>query len=393
MAAELVNCPAPGRLSVISAAAYVLLLWSTAFQATAAGIDAKEAELRQVRTRIEAIRKQIHADAERRDALSGQLKQADLEIQSARERLSAVRGRRIESEQKLAGLRNEQAETQRAVAGEREELGAELTVAYMNGRQEQLKLLLNQRDPAAVGRMMAYYGYFGRARAERITSITEHLAHLELLGESIATETARLRELEAENQRDVKALAGARERRAQTLAEVQAKLRTRNDQLAKLQSDAQALEKLVEQLRRAIEEFPELAEQPFQRVKGKLPWPVKGSLLAKYGQLRAGGPLKWQGVVIAAERGAQVRAPFYGRVVYADWLPGLGLLVVLDHGGGYMTLYGHNEQVYRRVGDRVAPGDALAAVGEAAGLGRPGLYLEIRKGKQTLDPQEWLGKP
>jgi murein hydrolase activator len=388
-----VNRPVTGRLSVIFAAAYVLLLCSPAFQAAAAGIDTKEAELRQVRTRIEAIRKQIHADAERRDALSGQLKQADLEIQSARERLSSVRGRRIESEQKLAGLRNEQAERQRAVAGEREELGAELTVAYMNGRQEQLKLLLNQRDPAAVGRMMAYYGYFGRARAERITSITEHLAHLELLGESIAAETARLRELEAENQRDVKALAGARERRAQTLAEVQAKLRTRNDQLAKLQSDAQALEKLVEQLRRAIEEFPELAEQPFQKVKGKLPWPVKGSLLAKYGQLRAGGPLKWQGVVIAAERGTQVRSPYYGRVVYADWLPGLGLLIVLDHGGGYMSLYGHNEQVYRRVGDRVAPGDALAAVGEAAGLGRPGLYLEIRKGKETLDPQEWLGKP
>jgi septal ring factor EnvC (AmiA/AmiB activator) len=380
-------------VSVISAAAYVLLLWSTAFQAGAAGVDAKEAELRQVRTRIEAIRKQIHADAERRDALTGQLKQADLQIQSARERLAEVRSRRIESEQKLAGLRNEQAQTQRAVVDERDELGTELKIAYMNGRQEQLKLLLNQRDPAALGRMMAYYGYFGRARAERITSITEHLAHLELLGESIATETARLRDLEEENQRDVRALAGARERRAQTLAEVQAKLRTRNDQLAKLQSDAQALEKLVEQLRRAIEEFPELAEQPFQRVKGKLPWPVKGSLLAKYGQLRAGGPLKWQGVVIAADRGAQVRSPYYGRVVYADWLPGLGLLIVLDHGGGYMSLYGNNEQVYRRVGDRVAPGDVLAAVGEAAGLGRPGLYLEIRKGKQTLDPQDWLGKP
>jgi septal ring factor EnvC (AmiA/AmiB activator) len=379
-------------VSVVSAAAYVLLLWSAAFQASAAGIDAKEAELRQVRTRIEAIRKQIHADAERRDALTGQLKQADLEIQSARERLAEVRTRRIESEQKLAGLRNEQAQTQREVEDERDELASEIKVAYMNGRQEQLKLLLNQRDPAALGRMMAYYGYFGRARAERITSITEHLAHLDLLGESITTETARLRELEADNARDVKALAGARERRAQTLAEVQTKLRTRNDQLAKLQSDAQALEKLVEQLRRAIAEFPELAEQPFQRVKGKLPWPVKGSLLAKYGQLRAGGPLKWQGLVIAADRGTQVRAPFYGRVVYADWLPGLGLLIVLDHGGGYMTLYGHNEQVYRRVGDRVAPGDVLAAVGEAAGLGRPGLYLEIRKGKQTLDPQEWLGK-
>jgi murein hydrolase activator len=381
------------RPYLAAAAAYVLLLCLSAFQAGAAGIDSKEAELRQVRTRIESIRKAIHADAERRDALSGQLKQADLQIQSARERLTAVRTRRIDSEQKLAGLKTEQANTQRAVVDERDALGAELKVAYMNGRQEQLKLLLNQRDPAAAGRMMAYYGYFGRARAARITSITEHLAHLELLGERITAETTRLRELEAENARDVKALAGARQRRAQTLADVQAKLRTRNDQLARLQADAQALEKLVEQLRRAIEEFPELAEQPFQRVKGKLPWPVKGKVLARYGALRAGGPLKWQGLVIAAERGVQVRAPYYGRVVYADWLPGLGLLIVLDHGGGYMSLYGHNEQVYRRVGDRVAPGDALAAVGEAAGLGRPGLYLEIRKGKQTLDPQDWLGRP
>jgi murein hydrolase activator len=361
-----------------------------AFQAVGASVDAKEAELKQVRTRIESIRQAIHADAERRDALSGQLRDADMEIQSARERLADVRARRVASESKLADLRSERADTQRQIDAQRDELAAELKVAYMNGRQEQLKLLLNQRDPAQLGRMMAYYGYFGRARAERITEIGEHLAHLDLLTESIASETQKLKGIEEDNARDVKALAAARERRVQTLAMVQSKLKTRNDELGKLQRDATALEKLVEELRRAIEEFPELAEQPFPRVKGKLPWPVKGTLLARFGQLRAGGPLKWQGVVIAAERGAQVRAPYHGRVVYADWLPGLGLLVVLDHGGGYMSLYGHNEQLYRRVGDRVAPGDVIAAVGDAAGLGKPGLYLEIRKGKQALDPLTWL---
>jgi septal ring factor EnvC (AmiA/AmiB activator) len=117
---------------------------------------------------------------------------------------------------------------------------------------------------------------------------------------------------------------------------------------------------------------------------------VKGTVLAKFGQLRAGGPLKWQGLVIGAQRGTQVRSPYHGRVVYADWLPGLGLLLVLDHGGGYMSLYGNNEQLYRRVGDRVAPGDVLSAVGDAAGVGKPGLYLEIRKGRQALDPATWL---
>lgn len=358
----------------------------------AASPDAKEAELKRVRGRIDAIRRAIHADAERRDALAGQVKEAELKIQSARERLSDVRARRIASENRLADLKAEQAATSKRIDAERDALSGELQVAYMNGRQEQLKLLLNQQDPARLGRMMAYYGYFGRARAERITAISDHLAHLELIADNIALETEKLIELENDQARDVKVLAGARDQRARTLAQVQSKIKTRNDQLAKLQSEARALEKLVEELRRAIEEFPELAEQPFQRVKGKLPWPVKGSLLARFGQVRAGGPLKWQGVVIGANRGTQVRSPYYGRVVYADWLPGLGLLVVVDHGGGYMSLYGHNEQVYRRVGDRVSPGDALSAVGDAAGIGKPGLYFEIRKGRAPLDPSAWLQK-
>lgn len=315
-----------------------------------------------------------------------------MKIQSARERLFDVRSQRIASENRLSELKDEQATTNRRIDTEREALAAELKVAYMNGHQEQLKLLLNQQDPARLGRMMSYYGYFGRARAERITAISEHLAHLELISENIEAETQKLRELEQDQARDVKALAGARDQRARTLAQVQSKIKTRNDELAKLQREAQALEKLVEELRRAIEEFPELAEQPFQRVKGKLPWPVKGSLLARFGQLRAGGPLKWQGVVIGADRGTQVRSPYYGRVVYADWLPGLGLLVVVDHGSGFMSLYGHNEQVYRRVGDRVSPGDALSAVGDAAGLGKPGLYFEIRKGREPQDPGAWLVK-
>ena len=374
-------------------AAFVLgwgFVAAAAPSATAAGVDAKETELKQIRTRIESIRKAIHADAERRDALAGQLKSADKAIQSARERLGEIRSQRAATERKLSALRHEQAETQRQVDEERSALAAELATAYMNGRQEQLKLLLNQQDPAQLGRAMTYYGYFARARADRIERIGDHLEDLALLGENISGEAARLKALEAESERNVQLLADARRQRAQTLAQVQAKLKSRNQELAKLQRDARALEDLVAQLRRAIDEFPELAEQPFQRVKGKLPWPVTGKVLAKFGELRAGGPLKWQGIVIGADRGTQVRSPYHGRVVYADWLPGLGLLLVLDHGDGYMSLYGNNEQLYRRVGERVAPGDILSAVGDAAGVGKPGLYLEIRKGRQTLDPGSWL---
>jgi murein hydrolase activator len=358
----------------------------------AAAPEVKEAELKQIRGRIESIRRSIHAEAERRDALSTQVRKADVAIQTARERLAAIRDRRVATEKRLRELKAEQSLTERRIDAEREALTGELQVAYINGRQEQLKLLLNQGDPAQLSRMMAYYGYLSRTRAARITAINEHLAHLDLVAENIAAESEKLKQLEAENAREVQALSGARERRAHTLEQVQSRIRSRNEELAKLQREARALEQLIEELRRAIDEFPDLAEQPFQRVKGKLPWPVKGKVLARFGQPRAGGPLTWQGVVIGAKRGAQVRAPTHGRVVYADWLPGLGMLVVLDHGGGYLTLYGHNEQLYRRVGDRVRPGDPLAAVGEVAGVGQSGLYFEIRQGKKTVNPAEWLAK-
>lgn len=381
------------RAAVLALCLCLLLPATCPRIAQAAAVNAKEAELKQVRTRIESIRKAIQEDAERRDTLAVQLKGTELEIQSAREQLGEIRERRQAAEAHLKSLQVERVETQSRIDMQRAALAGELRVAYKNGREEQIKFLLNQGDPARLGRMMSYYGYFGRARAQLITEINDHLAHLDLLTENIAAESAKLKAIETDSARQVSSLANARDRRAQTLAQVQSSLKTRGDELAKLERDARALEKLVEELRRAIEEFPQLADQPFQRIKGKLPWPVKGPLLARFGQLRAGGPLKWQGVLISAARGSQVRAPFYGRVVYADWLPGLGLLLVLDHGGGFMSLYGHNEQLYRRVGDRVSPGDAVAAVGEIAGVGKPGLYLEIRQGRKVLDPADWLGKP
>ncbi|HEY6643071.1 murein hydrolase activator EnvC family protein [Povalibacter sp.] len=380
-------------LGAAIAAISLLCLVGTLPAHSAADPAAKEGELKQVRSRIESIRKSIQAEAEKRDSLNQAVRKADLEVQSARERLSDVRQRREAAESRLRTLEVERADTQRKIDGERESLAGELRVAYMNGRQEQLKLMLSQDDAAQLGRTMAWYGYFGRARAERITAITEHLSHLDLLTENISAEAARLKALEADQAKEVKSLAGARDQRKVTLAKVQATIKTRNDELTKAQREAQALEKLVEQLRRAIQDFPDFGDQPFARARGKLPWPVKGSVLARFGQIRSGGPLKWQGIVIGAERGAQVRAPFPGRVVYADWLPGLGLLLVLDHGGGFMSLYGHNEQLYRKVGDRVAAGESLSVVGEASGFGRAGLYLEIRQGRKALDPAPWLSKP
>lgn len=364
---------------------------------------AKEAELRQMRERIETVRKSIQADAERRDSLVGELKQADENIQARRSELADVRSRRLAAEQQIRALQQEQTQTQLKLQIERESLAKELKLTYMNGRNEQLKLLLNQQDPAQLGRMLNYYGYFGRARAEHIKTITEQLAHLELLAERISAETDKLRDIEDESERHAQALVSARQKRANTLAQVENKLKTGNERLNKLRADAQALERLVDELRKAMARAAAQARANKSNGRsvpdraptgrGTWPWPVKGEVLARFGQLRSGGPLKWEGLMIGSSPGAQVRAPAAGRVLYSDWLPGLGLLLVLDHGGGIMSLYGHNEQLYKKVGEQVNAGDLLSVAGATGIEDHSGVYLEIRNGKQPVDPLNWLGKP
>jgi septal ring factor EnvC (AmiA/AmiB activator) len=351
----------------------------------------KEAELKKVNARIEKVRKAVNEDIEKRDQLSARLRDAELGVQASRRQLEEVRAQRIASEARLADLEREQAQREGELAAERGALAGELRTAYVNGREEQLKLLLNQQDPAAFGRMLAYYGYFGRARAERIAGIRDKLEHLMLLREKIAAETMRLRELESQQAQEVAALKDAQQRRGQAVAAIDTQIKSRGGEIKRLESQARGLEKLIADLRKALESVPVARQAPFEPLKGKLPWPVQqGKVLARFGQPRAGGSLRWQGMLIGTERGARVRAPFAGRVAYADWLPGMGLMIVLDHGGGYLSLYGHNEEVFRKVGDPVAAGDVIGSVGDSGGHNQPALYFEVRRGREPVNPENWL---
>jgi septal ring factor EnvC (AmiA/AmiB activator) len=351
----------------------------------------KEAELRKVNSKIEKVRKSVNADIEKRDRLSVQLRDAELGVQDARKRLEAVRAERIASEGRLRELELERAKLDKELAGERGALAGELRAAYVNGREEEIKLLLNQEDPATFGRMLQYYGYLGRARAERIGSIRDKLEHLALVRQKIAAEHARLRELETGQEREVAALRSAQEKRSKAVASINNQIKSRGGELQRLESQARGLEKLIADLRKALRDVPVAKQAPFEPLKGKLPWPVQqGRVLARFGQPRAGGSMRWQGMLIGTDRGARVRAPFAGRVAYADWLPGMGLMLVVDHGGGYMSLYGHNEELFRKVGDPVAAGDVIGSVGDTGGHNQPALYFEVRRGRQPVDPETWL---
>jgi septal ring factor EnvC (AmiA/AmiB activator) len=351
-----------------------------------------EAQLRDIRAEIERVRSQVQRDAAERERLARRLRDAEQSASAARAERDRLRREQAERVQRRAELALEKRERETELEGERAALAAQMRAAYMIGREEPLKLLLNQRDPARAGRMFAYYGYFGRARAGQIARIENFVARIAELDAELEAEQARLSDLETRQRGEVERLDKARAERGEVLASLTAEARSRAASLDRLRREQAALEKLLRELRRAIEKFPSDSKSPFARMRGKLAWPTTGRVIARYGQTRAGG-LKWDGVLLSTTRGAPVRAVYHGRVVYADWLAGLGLLVILDHGDGYLSLYGHNEQIYRKVGERVTAGDPVAAAGDTGGRSSPELYFEIRRAGRPVSPFPWFRNP
>jgi septal ring factor EnvC (AmiA/AmiB activator) len=351
-----------------------------------------EAELKAVRSQIDKVRAEMERDAGRRDKLAKEIEESEKSVSQARvelEKLRRERAAHTARRAELAGLRRTE---ENALARDRAALAGQIRAAHMIGQEEPLKLLLNQRDPAQAGRVLTYYQYFGRARATQIAAINGHIAELESLDGELAKEEERLTALEQAQKGEVAKLQTARDRRGRALATLEAESKNRARELERLKEQQGGLEKLVRELRRAlerIEKFPTDSKDAFAKLRGKLAWPVSGRLLASYGQVRAGG-MKWDGVLVSGTQGSAVRAVYHGRVVYADWLSGLGLLTIIDHGDGYLSLYGHNERLYKEVGEKVTAGDTIATVGDSGGRQSAALYFEIRKAGRPVDPRPWF---
>jgi septal ring factor EnvC (AmiA/AmiB activator) len=356
--------------------------------------DAKKtaAELAAIKAEIARMTSEISRDQVEKDRIAKELKSAELSVGEMRASLEQVRKDRAEHAEKRAALAEEKREREADLARERRSLADQLRAAYLIGREEPLKLLLNQKDPTTAGRMFAYYSYFGRARADQIDRINENIDRLAALDGEMAAEDERLAALEAQRKSELQRLDQARAKRGVVLASLQAETKSRAATLERMKRQQSGLEKLLRELKRAMEKLPPVVvdnNSAFGRLRGKLAWPVDGKLVARFGEERVGG-VKWDGVLVATERGTPVRAVSQGRVVYADWLPGLGLLTIVDHGDGYLSLYGHNERLYKAVGDRVAAGEPVAAAGDSGGRTRPEVYFEIRKRGQPVDPRPWF---
>jgi len=350
-----------------------------------------KAKLATLRARIAALTNALGDELEQRDTLSARLRAAELDITASRRHLDSLRAAEAAAQRRRSELEAEQAAAQTALQGEQAALGRQVRAAYMIGRQERIKLLLNQESPAGLGRTLTYYGYFAQQRSSKIGAIQGQVLRLQQLASEIDLKTAQLKTLESDASREMAQLEHARANRSVALTALSRQVARGNQELDRLKREEQAVESLVADLSRMLQDFPVDASQGFDKMRGKLPWPVQGRVTAQYQeQLANSAPgVRRNGEMIEAARGAKVRATYFGRIVYADWLQGLGLLLIIGHSGGYMTLYGHAEVLYKSVGDWVAPGDVIAALSDT-GAGAPQLYFEIREGRKTVDPKVWL---
>ncbi len=349
-----------------------------------------EQQLKALRARLERLHTELNETRGQRDAVREELRTLEPRIGAARRALRALDTRLAAYSRQLKELRARQRDERLALVRERAALGRQLRAAHALGDAEPVRLALNQDDPARMARVVTYYRLLNRARVERLTSIRAALDRLQVLDTRLQVQTRALEAARAEQERERRAFETARERRGELLASLNREVRDRSQEIERLRADQQRLERLVGELKSALPPFPHPDPRArFASLKGRLPLPVAGRVVAGFGHEKGIGNLRWRGAFLEAREGQEVRAVHGGRVVYADWLRGFGLLLILDHGDGYMTLYGHNQSLYREVGEWVDAGQTIAAAGNTGDAPQTGVYFEIRHDGEPQDPLRW----
>jgi septal ring factor EnvC (AmiA/AmiB activator) len=362
-----------------------------------AGAGERSAEdLERLRGRLETLERGLERTRAERDQARAALAAAEREIGRHLAELRTLKARAGSERTRLTALRARAALRRAQLATERHELTRSLRLQQALGRPAPLRLLLSPHDPPALARVQRYYHYLLSARLGRIQAARSALAEHEALERQIAQQLESLERLQRSELEHRRRLEGSRAERARAHERLTAQLRGQTQEIGRLRQDEQALRELVQTLSRPPRPAPAVAPVApvapgtrFAERRGQLPLPARGRIAARYGETRGAGDLKWKGIFLAAPEGQEVRAVHAGRVAYADWLRGLGLLLVLEHDNGYMTLYGHNQSLYKTVGERVEAGQAIASTGTTGGAARSGLYFEIRHHGQPHDPLRW----
>lgn len=354
--------------------------------------DRAQARLQSVLGEIAVLQEQLDASRREHRGEQARVRQLDLALQEANRKYRRLAEEREGHERELRALEKQREDYLAALDERTARLAEQVRSAYRAGHQSRMKLVLNQDDPTRIARMLAYYDYINQAQVAKIEDLRVTVATLEGMQQDIDTELQRITAVQQEQQLVLDELKRQRLQRAELLAALSGKIGSGEAQLRELEKNRADLQALVERLSDILADIPDDLgkDSGLQGNKGRLPMPVKGPVLHAFGQNRSGA-LSWQGWLIGAGTGTEVSSVAYGRVAFADWLRGYGLLMIIDHGEGFMSLYGHNESLLREPGAWVEPGDVISTVGSNPASSQ-GLYFELRKNGKAVDPAAWLAR-
>ena len=378
-------------------------------------------DLAKIRSEIEQIREKNHATEVNRDKAADALKQSEHAISNANRSLSELDQQRNETERMLSQLHNQSIETHKSIDQQQKALESLIRQQYFAGQSDAAKLLMNGGNPNQIARNLTYFSYISRARNQLIKALQKNLDQLDQVTQSQQQEQARLDQIRQDHQQQREVLQKQRQAKQQVITQLGSEIKKQNQQLATLIQNEKRITKLMQDIAKAQAIAKRKAEQAAKkarktrkstpsnpkttplsqpntpdtglgRLKGHLPLPTQGELIHRFGTPREQGGSLWKGLFIKAPAGQAVHSVANGEVVFSDWLRGFGNLIIVDHGGGYMSLYSNNETLYKQVGSSVKAGDTIASVGNTGGNEETGLYFELRYRSQAFDPGSWIAR-
>ena len=353
------------------------------FMANSADLASRQSALKSIQAQINQQQNSLKDTAKQREKLVALLKSDEQAIAKAAQKVNQSQASLAAVNTKLRELDKQQVELASLKSTQQETLSKQLSSAYLAGNHDYTKMMLNQQNPATVERMLAYYLFLNNARMKGIKQLKQTSIDLDKVKQQQVASQQKLNALVIEQKKQAQQLSKEQGQRKQTLTQLQRTLSSKGAELEQLQIEEASLKRIVQQAMVASQANPTMDGLANQR--GKLKWPTKGRMSKRFGSSRS-GQIVWKGSVLAAPEGQNIHAVASGKVIYADWLRGFGMVLVIDHGKGYMSLYGHAQTLLKEPGDMVKSGDSIALVGSSGGQSEPGLYFEIRNKGKAVDP-------
>ena len=366
-------------------ASCMLLLLSTVAQAQDS--DDAEKELAALQEELKARQQALLNSRASAEELQAVLAESEKQIGAVAGKLNTTRKALAENKQQQASLTRRQAELREAIGQQQSMLAGQLKSAFIAGHYDYAKMIFYQQDAARFERIITYYKYLNQARQANITQFTGTVTELESVTASLQQKASELNQLQADQQQQQNELVARQQDRQQTLKQLNAKIAGEETRIAQLREAEQALVEAIERAQRMSQIPQELTGLASD--KGRLLKPADGSVRKLFGKRRQ-GQVRWKGIMIDGREGSAVKAIAHGRVVYSDWLRGFGLVTIIEHGDGFMTVYGHNQALLRQAGESVAKGETVALLGQSGGQNSPNLYFEIRHKGKAVNPADWL---